>query len=265
MFPQIVDRCFHEEGNKSLPSKKKTIKNPSKMAHRYEITPEELQDIMAYLEGTTSRMPEESTVSKLSALTAALTRKMMEDATSLRKKNFLLEKKLCGFQVKENIAALNGDFAETSLDSAEIAQVLLFCLKKYRTYEHLTKTKVIYILYEMYSSWLATKKERLCAEHPCSTEWGPQFWRAYKRLDVKADIPYSTFEHLAQQNPAVAAYCKNAAAKYYDWKEKDLRNLFTKSEPYRKALPEKNNGKWGKEISDADIFVWKTELNKSKK
>lgn len=235
------------------------------MAHRYEISMEELQSIIAYVEDDTKVLPSETAVSKLFALSAALTRKLVEDASSLRKKNFTMEKKLYSYQAKENLDALNGDFKDSEIDSAEVANALLYCLQKYNTYQPLTKTKVVYILYEMYASWLASKKERLFAEHPSCSKWGPQFWRVYKRLDMHQDIPYEQFEKLAQQSPAIAAFCKNAAAKYYDWKEKDLQTIFTKSRPYKNAMPDKNGGKWGKEISDADIYVWKTETNNNKK
>ena len=119
--------------------------------------------------------------------------------------------------------------------------------------------KVIAILYEMYASWLGSKQERLFSHHPQATQYGPHFWRvANKCKDMNGT--YEDWKKIAELNPGMAEFCKNAAAKYYDWKLSDLTNSFIKSTPYKNALPINNGGKWGKEISDADIYAWKTNL-----
>ena len=228
------------------------------MAHIYELSPEEMATVVAFLDDGDTAAVDNGTLDKLFKLSMSASRKLAEVNQAVTKKNFSLERRLDRYRKQEEAAIAEGNFADTGLDSLDVGLALLYCLQQKKTY-NLTKNMVIYILYEMYCSWLASKRERLFAEHPVVTEWGPQLWRVYKHLaNVKAPVPYDYWRNLTDQSPAVAAFCRNAANKYYDWKASDLKDIFIKSEPYRNALPKYNNGKWGKEISDSDIYVWKT-------
>lgn len=229
------------------------------MTHIHDISQEDLARIIAFVEDGNDEALSTGAISKFYALSAALGRRLSEYGQSAAKKNFLLERKLERYQRKEKAEIAEGVFSETGLDSVDVALALLYSLQQLKTYQ-LTKSMLICILYSMYASWLGSKKERLFAEHPVATEWGPQFWRVYKRIvSVKSRVPDECYTNLARQNPAVAAFARNAARKYYDWKESDLRNLLLKSDPYKISTKEHNSGKWGKEIPDSAIYVWKTE------
>ncbi len=231
------------------------------MAARNELTGEQLKSLLSFLEGGDTTALSNGAVDRLYWLVAAVGHKLADIHEEDKKRIFSLERRLDRYKSKEQAAVEQGLFADTGLDSLDVALALLYCLQRLKTYK-LTKNKLIYILCEMYASWLGSKKERLFVEHPVCTQWGPQLWRVYKRIDrVGALVPYEYYEKLASQNAAVAAFCKNAAQKYYDWKESDLKELFARSEPYRNALPAHNGGKWNKEISDSDLYLWKA--NKS--
>lgn len=239
--------------------KKDNHKTQPNMAHIYELTPDDMTQIVAFLDEGDTTAAENGVLDRLFKLSMTASRKLVEVNASAAKKNFSLERRLDRYRKREEAAIAEGNFDETGLDSLDVALALLHCLQRVKTY-NLTKNMLIYILYEMYASWLASKKQRLFAEHPVVTEWGPQLWRVYKHIaNVKAPVPYDCFSKLANQNPAVAAFCRNACNKYYDWKASDLKDIFLKSAPYKSGLPQHNNGKWGKEISDSDIYVWKTE------
>lgn len=222
----------------------------------YDFTPEELRDIQNFVENNESISSE--TIDRFMALSFATMKKVRERLYSAKEENFRLKRRIDRYEKKEKGDGRTAPaFSETGCDSADIAEALIFCLRELKTYQ-LSKPKVMLILYEMYASWLASKRQRLFVEHPVANEWGPQFWRAYKRTDPKTNVPRAAFNKVASQNPGVAAFIRNAAAKYYDYSLSDLKNLFVNSEPYRNALPSTNGGKWGKEITDSDIYLWKT-------
>ena len=52
------------------------------------------------------------------------------------------------------------------------------------------------------------------------------------------------------------------AAKYYDYTESTLSRMFLASKAYKNADKEHNDGKWNKEIADADIYAWKASQKK---
>lgn len=228
------------------------------MAHLYDITNEELQQIIAFVEDGDEKVMTGGAINKFYALSAALGRKLIETNQTAAKKNFLLERKIDSYRKKEETAVQEGIFEESGLDSVDVALALLYCLQQVKTYQ-LSQNKLVYILYEMYASWLASKKQRLFVEHPCAHPDGPRFWRVFNRIqNVKSPIPVECYSKIANLSPAIAAFTKRAATKYYDYKESDLKTLFKKSRPYINAMPDKNNGKWSKEITDSDIFVWKS-------
>ena len=232
------------------------------MSYGYNFSEEDLKNIQAFMESGDIAALDRSAAARLANLSTAVNRRIADSAASLAKKTASLERKLLLYQAKEHLEVLKEGYPETGLDSCDVAMALLHCLQNQHTYNaKLTKNKVIYILYAMYCSWLAAKGERLFVEHPVCTEWGPQFWRVYKRLNPGATADRTAFTRLAEQNAAVAAFTRNSAAKYYDYGEGDLKKLFTKSLPYRNAMPENNGGKWNGQISDGDIVAWKKENN----
>ena len=226
----------------------------------YDITPEQLDSIRNYVENN-GPLPQEEALIKYNALHAALNKKIYKDLISEKSKKKTLEKRVETFKKKDEVRAAAGVFAETvpGLDSLEVAKALVYQLNEMRAYK-LSKPKVIAILYEMYASWLATKHERLFAHHPQATQYGPNFWRVSSKL-LSLTATYEDYKNIAEKNAGIAAFCKNAAKKYYDWSLGDLTRPLMKSKPYLNATADKNNGKWGKELSDADIYEWKIRQN----
>ena len=192
----------------------------------------------------------------LNALYTAVQRNTVRHLSGTRKRNAMLEEQVQRLREKREQKIDDGQFAETDLDSAEVATGLLFQLQQLKTYK-LNKYKLQAILYEMYASWLYSKKERLFLEHPVATQFGPRFWRVYNRVDTNNTVPYQAWKAFAEKNPAVAAFCKNAAAKYYDYAEGTLNRTFLASKAYKNADESHNNGKWNKDIEDSDIYRWK--------
>jgi len=195
-------------------------------------------------------------VSSLADFNAAVVKAMLKRQEGLVRKMNSLERKNNRLTKREQEAIEAGLIKQTGLDSYEVAKALLYQLQHLKTYR-LTRTKVVFILYEMYASWLVSKQERLFDEQPVATEWGPQFWRVYKRMNVMIPVSDEDWRDLASKNPGVAQFCRNAARKYYDYAEKKLQKTFKESLPYKNASKEKNDGKWNKEITDQDIISWK--------
>lgn len=224
------------------------------------ITPEQLKSLVALAEDDKAPYDPDA-VAALNYLHSSVQRAVNRRLASAYRRNEVLTQRLDRYRARENNRIETGEFGETGLDSAEVARALLYQLQQLKTYK-LTKTKVISILYEMYASWLFSKKERLFEEHPVATEYGPQLWRVSKRLNLYEHIPYEDYKALASRNPAVAAFTKAAAEKYYDYKESDLSGPVLKSLPYRNATKEHNDGKWNKEIDDREIYAWKADQKK---
>lgn len=197
----------------------------------------------------------------LNNLHSAIQKNILRHLSGARKRNAMLEERLSKYNEKNREKIDAGEFRETGLDSVEVATGLLYHLQQLRTYK-LNNYKLNAILYEMYASWLESKKERLFIEHPVATEFGPRFWRVFKRLSTSTTVPYSAWKALAEKNPGVAKFCENAAAKYYDYTESTLSRMFLASKAYKNADKEHNDGKWNKEIADADIYAWKASQKK---
>ncbi len=227
---------------------------------RQRLTPEGLETLIRIAED--DKIPVDTgLVAALEELHSAVIRRLARSLDSMTAKAEALSEKTERYKALLKGNPAEGVYTETGLDSADVADALLYQLQALRTYK-LSRAKVIHILYEMYASWLASKGERLFIEHPVATEYGPMFWRVYKRLDTRKQISRDRWESLCAANPGVAAFCRNAARKYYDYADGDLNKVFLKSRPYKNASKEKNGGKWNKEINDNEIYAWKKENNK---
>lgn len=233
------------------------------MAAMYDLTADDIQMIRDFVQSGDPKVLDSDAISTFNALHAALAKKLAAYAVEKTKHASILERKIQRKQKREEQALIAGEFTETQRDSVDVTTMLLYHLQQ-KGY-NMTKNKVVHILYLMYASWLYSKKERLFMEHPCATEWGPQFWRVYSRLDVRKRVDYQQYISLAKQDPAAAAFCKRAAEKYFDYNENTLKANLLRSTPYKNALPDHNGGKWNKEISDSDIWFWKQENDHSAK
>ena len=230
------------------------------MARFYDIHQDELEALLKFINEDDAPLPSPEITTKFQNAYFAFQGKILKQLQKQQKENFRLEKRVNRLEEKETENIQQGVFKELGLDSVEVAYALLHHLKKIDEYR-LTKGKIICVLYGMYASWLAGKKERLFIEHPVASEWGPQFWRVYKKLDLSVTDTQTIWQSFAEKNPGVAAFVVNSANKYAGYSEADLKNILVKSMPYKNATADKNNGKWNKEINDSDIYYWKTEKN----
>lgn len=225
--------------------------------HKFNLTQEELESIINFVNDDTNEVavPAFDVIGNFQALYFSLQRKLAKEYENMQKKCFKMERRLERIDRHEEQKNAEGVFAESGLDSLEVADALLYHLQQLKVYKF-TKNKFMSILFHVYASWLGSKKERIFLEHPVATEWGPQFWRVYKRLNLGLDVPFESVKVLQEKRADIAVYIRNAANKYYDCKEKELSEVHIKCRPYLNAQPHTNGGKWNKEISDSDIFLW---------
>lgn len=224
---------------------------------RIILTHEQLDHLQRLIDGEKLVIDTEA-IESLGQLSEAVTRCIARNYAAVRRRNDSLNEKVERAKAKTEQKLLAGEFSDTGYDSAEVALALLYQLQQLRTYR-LTGYKVNAILFEMYASWLHSKGQRLFLEHPVATAYGPRFWRAFKHIDTRVRVSYDDWKALAEKDPGVAQFCKNAAKKYYDVTERSLNEMFMKTDAYRKAMPEFNDGKWNKELDDADIYAWKKQ------
>lgn len=225
------------------------------MCHKYTLTPEDLDKIIRYVNDEAEGIPSFDTIGNFQALYFSLQRKLASDYQEIQKKCFRMERRLERIDRHEERKIQEGVFAESGIDSLEVADVLLYHLQQLQTWKF-TKNKFMSILFHMYASWLGSKRERLFTEQPVATEWGPHFWRVSKRLNLTQQIPYDAVKALQEKRPDIAAYIRNAAHKYYDVKEDELSKVHKNCAPYKNASPQNNGGKCNKVINDSDIYLW---------
>lgn len=221
----------------------------------YDITKEELDELKRYAEDEDAVLSDYAILKRFLNLEFAVMNKMAKDLPKQRRAALRGQERINRLMAKRESDHAAGEFADTGLDSVDVALALLYKLQQKKTYQ-LTLNKVMHILYEMYASWLASKGERLCIEHPVALESGPWFWRVRNKVDVRTRLDESAFSELKSRNPGVAAFVANAAEKYYDYTASDLEK-YVKGMPYTNADASHNKGKWNGEIKDADIYAWK--------
>lgn len=230
---------------------------------RYSITYEQLQALLAFAEDDRQGVDPDA-VEALNELNSAVQKNVLKHFRGTLKRNKMLSERMEKMREHREEKFVDGEFTETGLDSAQVAKALLYQLQQLRTYK-LSKYKVMAILYEMYASWLYSKKQRLFVEQPSATQWGPRFWHAFNKLDMTQTVPYEEYKALAELNAGVAAFCRNAAGKYYDITESTLTKMFMKSKAFTNAAPPNNGNKWNGIIDDKDIYAWKKAQDNSNK
>ena len=227
--------------------------------NKFDITKEEMAAISRYIDSGERSDELDSAIGKIFYAEGQIRSRLLREADSLRGRLGRTSAKLERIEDAKKEAVLQGEFGETGLDSVDVAKCLLYYLQGKDSYG-LTKSKLMCILFEVYASWLYSKKERIFIEHPVCTEYGPQFWRVYKRINsVREPLGRECVDAVASANPGVAAMCRNAANKYYDYSEKQLQSFIIKCPAYKAALPKNNGGKWNGEMSDRLIYSWKEE------
>lgn len=224
----------------------------------YEINREELEQILDFIETGNTDILSTDIPAKFVSVFGAFEAKLSKETQRLAKENARLKTSVKCLKADKEYKAHNGEFAETDLDGVIVAKALLYQLQQVKTYK-LTTEKLFLILYRMYASWLYSKNERLFDEHPVCFKSGPWFWRICKRINIREKMTSSDWKVLCDANPAKAKFVENSARKYYDYSEQELAKPIKDSKPILNSMPDRNNGKWNKEITDSDIYLWKEE------
>lgn len=221
-----------------------------------EFTPQQIESLNDFLSGGNLSALTDGSLKYFFTVSDALKNKLLSSCADREKVISRQENTIQRLRNKKEKEFLEGNFVELGWDSLDLAYYLLYCLQQLKTYR-LSKTKVVYLLFEAYSSWLASKGEKICIECPVATPEGPWFWRVSNRININEIRPFSDVEKVKNVNPGLAKFLGNVARKYYDYSDSQLKAYFCKQSFYKEAKPEKNNGKWNKILSDTQIYSWK--------
>lgn len=228
----------------------------------WNLTPEEIRAVSLYIDEGVRSEETPAALDKILYAAAQASRRLSAENAALGRRLERSNDRVQRLQAKREEAVLQEEFSETGLDSLAVAKCLLYYLQQQNAWK-LSRSKLMYVLFEVYAAWLAGHRERLFVEHPVASEYGPQFWRVFKNIpSTGTPLGREAVEAIAKLNPGVAALCRNAAVKYYDYKESDLQRYICKCPAYRNALPEKNGGKWNGELRDSEIYAWKLDQKK---
>ncbi len=225
---------------------------------RTNLTPEQLQRLVAFAEDDRQKPPVEDIVA-LNALHEAVQRNAIRHLEGAMKRNLRLNETLTKYKDREQARIDTGEFPGTGLTSVEVAEALLYQFQK-NSAQKLSVGKIVLVLYRMYATWLYGSRERLFGEYPTANSYGAQFndvYAHFKDKDLYERVPYGKWKALCEKNYSVAGFIERYAAKYGPVPYADIQKPILESRPYKNASRENNNGKWGKIIEDADIYAWK--------
>lgn len=224
----------------------------------YGVTAEEINLIVAYVNGENPELPETDIPERLMRLCSDMQKRILADVRGCHKARVKVEAKLeiaeRKAQDKERHDIAAGNFANAGLDSIDVAHALAYQMCKASPHLPLSKSKLVLLLYECYAAWLAGHKELLTIEAPVYTKYGPQFWRVWNGFD-RNRATEDAFRMLAERNAGVAKLVENVAKKYSDYAEDSLRTYYVKSLPIVEIV--ENDGKWNTPLRSSTIYQWK--------
>lgn len=222
----------------------------------YRLTAEQMTALQSYLDGNERTAEVDNAIKALTHLSDAVRSENERRYLDSRRQIRELNRKVDRLSRQLSSSAQNATFQDLALDSLDLANVIVFYLQR-KGESLFGKTRVIYLLYEAYSSWLGEHMERLCIEHPVATEFGPWFWRVSTKIDVKSRKTQADISKIAESNAGLVKFIENVVNKYDGYSDTRLKEFFCNAKPYRDSLPEHNGGKWNKVISDAEIYFWR--------
>lgn len=224
----------------------------------YDFSLSDLQAVTGYLNAQNER-PSDQVIKTFLSMSAALQARLLKELADAENKLGAARKRVERYTEKEQAYVAQHGYPELGIDSVDLAAALLWALQRHG--RRITITKTVHILYEVYAAWLASHGERVTIEHPVVTAYGPQFWRVYRRFkdNVNSPVPKDAWDAVARINPGLANLVVNAANKYCDIDDGDLKEYLLKSIPVRQAMPAKNDPdpKWNSPIDDSLIVRWK--------
>ena len=241
------------------------------------LTPQNLEDLVAFAEGSGESVSEEVLTEFLS-LSYGLSKRLAADARIARREAERLRKKMERFEGRQQELRLNREFEHMGLDSVTLAKALLFCIqqldRKLMRSSHVTMQKLMILLYDVYANSLARYDLRPTIQGPQAygytdrttnktVEMGPWFWRVADALreTVRNQTPVDAeaLEAVKKRSEDLAGMCWAVAKSRSTYTDKELFRWIKASAPYRDAHKDNNGGKWGKEYDDYLIYVWKSE------
>lgn len=229
----------------------------------YNFTHEEIEKVLAFINDENQDVLKTDIPQRFINAAAAFSSKLYKVYGVEKSRLASSEKTIARLRTRLEGRTVEGQFVELDFDSLDIALCIVYLLKERNSYY--SRNRVQYMLYEAYSRWLADHQERLTSEHPVAQEWGPHFWHISKKCGaVQPVTTIEDFRRVSSKNPGVAEFLKNVVNKYANWREEDMKKVFTDSVPYKNAMPKPadkavspGDTKWGHQIKDTDIFAWK--------
>ena len=236
------------------------------MFSKYDITKEQLDGIVAFVNKEEGAVLDPDAAQAFLGVAAALGTALVRDNRRLRSENLGKSRRLERIAERkrrdQKEMVEKNAFEGTGLDSVDVAKAALYCLQQ--TGVKMSKNKLMLILYMAYCSYLYNENKRVFIEGPVALVGGPVFWNVTRKISsVVTPVGIDAWYKLTAQSPAVAKFIKNYMAKYCDHSESDLKRFVVNSAPCRTAL-EAARGKDRKsfEINDKDIWIWRDSLKK---
>lgn len=146
---------------------------------------------------------------------------------------------------------MEAEFISLGLNSIDVAQKMRYIAQtEFNLLLNMTQTQKL--LYIAYGIELARKKMRLTDEHPQAWPFGPVFPRVHSKVDFLTTPPNPngiSGEIVSLLRDVVKAFGRTSATKLSEWSH-------SKDSPWDKTPKDK----WGRPISDNDIFEYFSKL-----
>lgn len=223
----------------------------------YTLTPEEDEMLVKYVNGESDAFLDTEGPEKVMRLARDLSRKMAADLRSAIRERDRLRAKAEALQ-ERRAKDLDETLAEgaapcTGLSATDVAWAVVDACRRGGIW--CSRSKLLLFVYECYCSWMGSKKERLCVDEPVISEYGPQFWSVFKRVDPRAEPPEDALARAYGADSGIRIFVERVTRKYAGTQARDLAKYYIASEPYRRAA-KAGGGKTNTRISDADIYRW---------
>lgn len=226
------------------------------------LTSEEFLQVCRYIDGKDDgELFGSDILTRFRRMCYAFEDRVHKDGLEQARRASSLQRRLDRLAQKEAEAVALGDIPCAGFGSDEIMRAVMHLMKSSGI--QAGETRAMQITYLAYATWLHSRRERLCMDHPQAMPSGPHFWIASEWCKEHRDFTATQFrnawETLAKGNPGVADMLRNAVAKYGRYSETLMKDILCRSKPYLLAHKDNNNGKWNKILEDGNIYEWKSQ------
>lgn len=222
----------------------------------YNLESTELKEVLDFINHNTDRVPSQDIIRVFMnisyALQSELQKTYQKTLSELNSKERAIERLRMRIDKHESSVPVSFNFVE--LDSVEVARCIIYLLVKDGIYY--TNNTVQFLLYKAYCSWLIKYKERLFEDTAQAQEWGPHFWHVSNKLkDMKKVVAnYNDWKNIAGRYPDIAEFLGDVVKQYCSKSEREFKDDVLKDPAFLNAKPSIQGEKWGKKLSDQDIF-----------